>query len=229
MDAVFFFGLTAVVLRCSRRRRCHCQSVSSLSNSKFPPDFRFSLSLSLVSHLASHLPSRSLWQKCMQQTISLHHHCNFTIFRKPLPVLCLCVSVCVSLLSSSSSSRTSFRSIIDKLTLALSRYVRYPVSVSCSLIMWLHFTRFSSWMHGRIDFESISTSHDSVGFCCCCRGPWEIRLNECNKLTLHSFLRHWISLNFVPCKKRKERERFGSGCIASQAHGYFPACMFLRA
>jgi hypothetical protein len=36
-----------------------------------------------------------LWQKCMEQTISLHNHCNFTIFRKPLTVLCVCVCVCV--------------------------------------------------------------------------------------------------------------------------------------
>jgi hypothetical protein len=54
MDAVFFFDLTAAVLRCCRRRGCHRHSVSSLS--KFPPDSRFSLSLSLsLSHPASHL------------------------------------------------------------------------------------------------------------------------------------------------------------------------------
>jgi hypothetical protein len=144
------------------------------------------------------------------------------------------VCLCGSLLFSSLSSRICYRSIIDKLTLALSRCVRYPVSVSCSLIMWLDFTRFSSWMHGRIDFESISMSHDSVGLCCC-RNPWEIRLNECNKLTFHMLLHHWISWTLCfggclwACKKRKERVRFGSGCIASQGHGYFPACIFLRA
>jgi len=98
MAAVFFFGLTAVVLRCCRRCRCHRQSVSSLSNSKFPLDFLFCLSVCLFPHLASHLQSRSLWQKCMQQTVSLHNHCNFTIFRKPLTVcVCVCVCVCLSL------------------------------------------------------------------------------------------------------------------------------------
>ncbi len=104
---------------------------------------------------------RNAWNKRSVSTIIVTSLSSGNLL---LSSVCVCVCVCVSLslslslslIFSSLSSRTSYRSIIDKLTLALSRFVRYPVSVFCSLIMWLDFTRFSSWMHGRIDFESIS-------------------------------------------------------------------------
>ncbi len=101
MDAVFLFGWTAVVLRCCRRRRrCHRQSVSSLSNSKFPRDFRFSLSLSRSlcvfssgqpSSIPKFVAEMHATNDQSPQSLQLH-------YLQETSSCPLCVSVCVSLI-----------------------------------------------------------------------------------------------------------------------------------